>query len=71
MDWPLTLALIAAGAVLLGVSVWQDSRPKKDSLRPRFRSWKFLMLLGGAIIGYGLVHVVNLLGFHTGNGRPY
>lgn len=72
MDWPLTLAIIAAGAALLGVSVWQDSRPKKDSLKPRFRSWKFLILLAGAVIAFALVHAVNLLGFHTGgNSRPY
>lgn len=66
LEWIVTIcgAVLAAG--LLGLSIWQDSRPKRDTIRARWVSWKFMMLLAAAFLLLALVHVVNKLGFHTG-----
>lgn len=66
MDWGATLCVIlaaAAGAVFAG---WRGARPP-DLLRgPRLIPWRFLMVIAACIAVFGLVHVVNLLGFETG-----
>jgi hypothetical protein len=66
IEWIVTIcgAVLAAG--LLGLSIWQDNRPKRDTIRARWISWKFMMLLAAAFLLLALVHVVNKLGFHTG-----
>src|SRR5262245_5133192 len=40
MDWTLTLAAIGLGAVATAFSAWRSGRPRKDSLRPKWISWR-------------------------------
>ena len=65
-EWIFTLSGTLAGATLLALAVWQDGRPKRDTGRTRWISWRLVMLLAAAIVLLGLVHAANKLGFHTG-----
>jgi hypothetical protein len=67
-----TLAVVASGAALLLFAMWRDGKKLPDTPHGRRPiPWKFVMLLAGAIILLATVHAVNLMGFKTGNGRPY
>lgn len=66
MTLPVTLALMA-GFVAFGLfSAWRGARPPDLRRGPRLAPWRFLMLLCAALALLMLVHVVNLLGIHTG-----
>jgi hypothetical protein len=65
MELPITVALVAFGAVLTVLSAWQSGRPRKDSLNPRWIPWRFLILVGGAVFVLALVHASTLLGINT------
>jgi hypothetical protein len=67
MEWPFTIAATGFGAVLAALSAWQSSRPRKDSLNPRWIPWRFLILVGGAVFALGLVHASTLLGINIGS----
>jgi hypothetical protein len=70
LEWIVTASGAALAAALLGLSIWQDARPKRDTIKARWISWKFMMLLAAAILLLALVHVANKLGFHTGRNGP-
>ncbi|MEP7211148.1 MAG: hypothetical protein ABI740_09955 [Alphaproteobacteria bacterium] len=69
-EWIITCVGVALGAGLLGLSIWQDARPKRETIKARWISWRFMMLLAAAILLLALVHVANKLGFHTGRNGP-
>lgn len=69
MNETLTYILIGASAAVFGVSVWQTSLPRRDMMRARVVPWRFLVFLSFVPLLYGVVHLVNLAGFTTGNGR--
>ena len=71
MDWTITLVVIGAGAVLTAFSAWKSGRPRKDSLKPKWVSWRFLTLVFGALMLIGLAHAASLAGFNQGGNRPY
>ena len=69
MDLALTLA-ISAG--LLGLAVfagWRGARPPDPRRGPRLVPWRLIMVTAAACLLAGLVHLVNLLGLTTGQGR--
>ncbi|MBI1359962.1 MAG: hypothetical protein GC155_06710 [Alphaproteobacteria bacterium] len=66
LDWILTLAGAALAVVLLAVSLWRNARPRVDTVRTRWISWRFMMMLAAAFLLIAAVHIVNKLGFHTG-----
>jgi hypothetical protein len=66
LEWIVTICGAALAASLLGLSIWQDARPKRDTIRARWISWKFMMMLAAVFLLLALVHVANKLGFHTG-----
>ncbi len=70
-DWIITIAAFAAAVAVFGAAVWQSGRTRKDSLRARWIPWKFVVLLAGAIMVYAAVHMMTLLGFKPGLGRPF
>lgn len=70
LEWIVTFCGIALGVGLLGLSIWQDARPKRDTINARWISWKFMMMLAAVVLLLALVHVVNKLGFHTGRNGP-
>jgi hypothetical protein len=65
-DWIATLSALAGFCGLLVFSAWKAGRPRPDSLRARWISWRFLVLLSGTCAFLVLVHAVNLLGVRTG-----
>ena len=66
LDWIITLIAMAFGAGLMALAVWQSGRKRPDSLKVRWIPWRFVTLFIAAVMALGLVHIVNLLGFHTG-----
>jgi hypothetical protein len=72
MELTVTIAVAVFGAALAALSVWQASRPRKDSLNPRWIPWRFLILVGGAILALAVVHVSTLLGLNISSrtGQP-
>jgi hypothetical protein len=70
MDWTSTFILLGCAAALLAFSVWQSMRPRKDTLRARWISWRFMILVAGAAVFLCLVHMANLLGINTGQQGP-
>jgi drug/metabolite transporter (DMT)-like permease len=70
MDWTLTFIVLGAAIALLALSFWQTSRPPKDTPRARWISWRFMILVAGALILLTIVHMVNLMGYTTGSDQP-
>jgi hypothetical protein len=70
IEWIITLCGVGLGAGLLGLSIWQDARPKRDTIRTRWISWRFVMFIAAAVLLLALVHIANKLGFHTGRNGP-
>jgi hypothetical protein len=68
MEWNVTLFIIGLGAVAGVFSAWKSGRPRKDSLKPQWISWKLMTLVSGAVLLLGVVHAINLMGLHTGGG---
>lgn len=70
MDFNLTLIIMAAAAGVFALAFWQDHRPKRDTGRVRWIPWRFMLLVCGAVILFGLVNLLNLAGFKTGPRPP-
>jgi hypothetical protein len=50
---------------------WKSGRPRKDSAKTQWISWPLVTVLAGTAVVFALVHLVNLMGFHTGaNAAP-
>jgi hypothetical protein len=60
-----TLALFALGAALTALFGWLGARPQPLG-KPRLAPWQFLMMIAGASSLMVLVHLLNLVGAHTG-----
>jgi len=69
MDMGVTLAAAAGLAALAVFAGWRGARPPNPHRGPRLMPWRFIMLLAAAATIPMIVHVLNLLGFTTGNGR--
>jgi hypothetical protein len=68
MEWNVTLFVIGLGTVGGAFSAWKSGRPRKDSLKPQWISWRLMTLVSGAVLLLGVVHAINLMGLHTGGG---
>lgn len=66
MTLPVTIGLIVLFASLAAVCGWRGARPPNPHSGPRMMPWRFLMIASAAVVLMLLVHVVNLLGAHTG-----
>ncbi|MFC3076575.1 hypothetical protein ACFODL_00590 [Phenylobacterium terrae] len=66
MSLGLTLALLAAAAVLAVFAGWRGARKPDPFKGPRLIPWRAIMLTSAAMALLLLVHVVNLLGVTTG-----
>ncbi len=66
MSWQITLAVAAGAAVLTALFGWLGARPVDPVRGPRLAPWRFLMMLGAAVVLYMLVHLLNLAGVTTG-----
>jgi hypothetical protein len=64
-DFWITLAALACGAGLIAIMAWLERRPRQ-SLNPRLLPTTPFLLAGGLVAVLALVHLINLLGLHTG-----
>jgi hypothetical protein len=64
-EFLITLAVFLVCGVIVGYQVWVERRPRKD-LMPRMISGTPIMLVFGFITLLAMVHMINLLGIHTG-----
>jgi hypothetical protein len=60
------MGVFAAG---FGLSVWQSGKPLDIARGPRMIPWTLIAILCVATEIFLAAHLVNLLGFETGNGR--
>jgi len=65
IDIWITAAALIAGGALVGFMAWLERRPRKSLDPPLLPTTPFL-LAGGLVIILAIVHLVNLLGVHTG-----
>lgn len=66
MEMAFTIAVLLVFAAATVFAGWKAGRPRKDSLNAQWISWPLVTVLAGAAAFFALVHVVNLMGFHTG-----
>ncbi|MEQ1609319.1 MAG: hypothetical protein ABL956_10200 [Hyphomonadaceae bacterium] len=62
----MTIAILLVCLAATVFAGWKSGRPRKDSLNVQWISWPMLTVLAGAALAFALVHLVNLMGFHTG-----
>ena len=61
----LTVAALVAGGGVGGLMVWLEQRPRL-SLAPRLVPTTPILFLGAVVAILALVHLINLMGIHTG-----
>lgn len=66
MELALTIAILLVCLAATVFAGWKSGRPRKDSLNVQWISWPMLTVLAGAALAFALVHLLNLMGFHTG-----
>ena len=57
-----TLALTAVALAITVFAGWRGARPWDPSRKVRMAPWRFIMVLGGAVVMVLLIHVGALLG---------
>jgi len=65
MTLPLTLALLIIGAVSTALFGWLGARPLQPG-KPRMVPWQILMMFAAAWCIMMVVHLLTLVGIHTG-----
>jgi hypothetical protein len=62
MDMTTTLILTAVAVAITVFAGWRGARPWDPSQRVRMAPWRFIMVMGGAVVVFLLIHVGALLG---------
>lgn len=57
-----TLALTAVALAITVFAGWRGARPWDPSRKVRMAPWRFIMVMGGAVVMVLLIHVGALLG---------
>lgn len=70
MEMTGTLAVGGLAFLATLLAVWRSSRPRKDSHKPSWISWRLVTIITGAVVLLAVVHAVNLAGLHTGGNSP-
>lgn len=66
MEMAFTIAVLLIFVAATVFAGWKAGRPRKDSLNAQWISWPLVTVLAGTAAFFALVHIVNLMGFHTG-----
>mgnify|MGYP000848272362 FL=1 len=66
MEMAATIAILAVCVAAMVFAGWKSGRPRKDTHKTQWISWPLMTVLAGAAVMFALVHLVNLMGFHTG-----
>ncbi|CAN5489106.1 hypothetical protein BH10PSE7_BH10PSE7_16220 [soil metagenome] len=64
-EMTITLSVLAVASALVGTMIYLERRPRTD-LNPRLVPTTPILLVSGFAVMLALIHVLNLLGFHTG-----
>lgn len=67
MDMVVTIAALLAFLGLTVFAGWKSGRPRKDSLKAQWISWPLVTVLAGTAVVFALVHLLNVMGLHTGS----
>ena len=67
VEFWITLAIVTFGAGLAGFMVYLEKHPRKD-LNPRLFPTTLFLLIGGCLTILAAIHLLNLIGLHTGRG---
>lgn len=62
MSLTVTLALIAAVLAFTAFAGWRGAQPLNVLKGPRMAPWRFMMLMGAAVLMLLLIHLATLLG---------
>ncbi|RZJ97072.1 MAG: hypothetical protein EON88_04340 [Brevundimonas sp.] len=62
MSLSVTLSLIAGVLAFTLFAAWRGARPLNVLKGPRMAPWRFMMLMGAAVLMLLLIHVATLLG---------
>jgi len=68
MDWNRTLSALAIALSLTLICGWLGARPPDPARGPRLIPYRFLMLLGGAVVIFLLIHAAALAGLRPERG---
>ena len=71
MSLTLTLVLMGVFIAGFGLCAWQSGRPSDPARGPRMIPWTLLAIFSATAAIFMLVHLVNLFGFETGQGRGF
>lgn len=71
MDLPITLVATIVFLVLAVVFGWLGARPINVLKGPRLMPWRPMMMVCVVGLMLMMVHLINLLGFQTGNQPRY
>lgn len=66
MTLPVTLSLIAVFLAIAGFAGWRGAQPPNPLRGVRMAPHRLIMVTAAAAVLILLVHLVNLLGVHTG-----
>ncbi len=65
-----TVILLSVASALLVFCGYMGQLPMNPKRGPRMLPWRFFMLLLTVVVMLLIVHVLNLLGFSTGQQQP-
>lgn len=66
MSLSVTLAITALLFAIAVFAGWRGARPPDPMRGPRLAPWRFIMVTAAAGLLIMAVHIVNLMGVHTG-----
>jgi len=66
LNWTLTVAGLVVFGALTAFAAWKSGRPRKDSLNAQWISWPLVTVFAATAVIFILIHVMGLMGFHTG-----
>ncbi len=68
MEMTTTLLLLIISVAIIGIAIWRDSVPRKNG-KAHWFSWKPVLMVFTVIFIVLLVHILNMFGIETGQGR--
>jgi type II secretory pathway component PulL len=69
MELILTIILAGLAGLTTLFAAWKSGRPRKDTHRTSWISWRIVTIFAGAILVLAVVHGVNLMGIQTGQSQ--
>jgi hypothetical protein len=64
-EMTITLSVLAVASLVVGLMVYLERRPR-NNLMPRLVPTTPILLAAGFVVMLAFIHVINMLGIHTG-----